>query len=80
MRVGDQITFHYDPLIAKIISHGRDRNEAVARMLTALGQVQLEGVKTNAAFLGRVVDHPAFRAGDTHTGFVAQYANSLTKG
>ena len=80
VREGDQITFHYDPLIAKIISHGRDRNEAVARMLMALGQVQLEGVKTNAAFLGRVVDHPAFRAGDTHTGFVAQYANSLTKG
>jgi 3-methylcrotonyl-CoA carboxylase alpha subunit len=80
VREGDQITFHYDPLIAKIISHGRDRNEAVARMLTALGQVQLEGVKTNAAFLGRVIDHPAFRAGDTHTGFVAQYANSLTKG
>jgi len=80
VREGDQITFHYDPLIAKIISHGPDRNEAVARMLIALGQVQLEGVKTNAAFLGRVVDHPAFRAGDTHTGFVAQYANSLTKG
>ena len=80
VREGDQITFHYDPMIAKIISHGRDRNEAVARMLMALGQVQLEGVKTNAAFLGRVIDHPAFRAGDTHTGFVAQYASSLTKG
>jgi 3-methylcrotonyl-CoA carboxylase alpha subunit len=80
VREGDQITFHYDPMIAKIISHGRDRNEAVARMLMALGQVQIEGVKTNAAFLCRVIDHPAFRAGDTHTGFVAQYASSLTKG
>jgi 3-methylcrotonyl-CoA carboxylase alpha subunit len=80
VREGDQITFHYDPMIAKIISHGRDRNEAVARMLIALGQVQIEGVRTNAAFLGRVIDHPAFRAGDTHTGFVAQYASSLTNG
>jgi 3-methylcrotonyl-CoA carboxylase alpha subunit len=80
VREGDQITFHYDPMIAKIISRGRDRNEAVARMLMALGQVQIEGVKTNAAFLGRVINHPAFRAGDMHTGFVAQYARSLTKG
>jgi 3-methylcrotonyl-CoA carboxylase alpha subunit len=80
VREGDQITFHYDPLIAKIVTHGRDRNEAIARMLTALGEVQVEGVKTNAAFLGRVIDHPAFRAGDTHTGFVSQCARDLTKG
>jgi 3-methylcrotonyl-CoA carboxylase alpha subunit len=80
VREGDQITFHYDPLIAKIVTHGRDRNEAIARMLTALGEVQVEGVKTNAAFLGRVIDHPAFRAGDTHTGFVSQCASDLTKG
>jgi 3-methylcrotonyl-CoA carboxylase alpha subunit len=80
VREGDLITFHYDPMIAKIISHGRDRDEAIARMLSALGQVQIEGIKTNTAFLGRVVDHPAFRAGDTHTGFVAQHASRLTKG
>jgi len=79
VREGDQITFHYDPMIAKIVSHGRDRNEAIARMLAALGGVQVEGVKTNAAFLARVIDHPAFRAGDTHTGFVAQFASDLTK-
>jgi acetyl/propionyl-CoA carboxylase alpha subunit len=70
VREGDQITFHYDPMIAKIASHGRDRNEAVTRMLAALGSVQVEGVKTNAAF----------RAGDTHTGFVAEHGAALTKG
>jgi len=80
VREGDQITFHYDPMIAKIVSHGRDRNEAIARMLTALGEVQVEGVKTNAAFLGRVIDHPAFREGDTHTGFIAQHSRDLTRG
>ncbi len=80
VRAGDQITFHYDPMIAKLASHGRDRSEAIARMLAALRGVEIEGVKTNAAFLGRVIDHPAFRAGDTHTGFVAQYASDLTKG
>jgi len=79
VREGDQITFHYDPMIAKMVSHGRDRNEAIARMLAALGGVQVEGVKTNAAFLARVVDHPAFRAGDTHTGFVAEHGAALTK-
>jgi acetyl/propionyl-CoA carboxylase alpha subunit len=79
VREGDQITFHYDPMIAKIVSHGRDRNEAIARMLAALGGVQVEGVKTNAAFLARVIDHPAFRAGDTHTGFVTEHAPALTK-
>jgi 3-methylcrotonyl-CoA carboxylase alpha subunit len=79
VREGDQITFHYDPMIAKIVSHGRDRNEAIARMLTALSGVQVEGVKTNAAFLAHVIDHPAFRAGDTHTGFVAEHGAALTK-
>jgi 3-methylcrotonyl-CoA carboxylase alpha subunit len=79
VREGDQITFHYDPMIAKMVSHGRDRNEAIARMLAALGGVQVEGVKTNAAFLGRVIDHPAFRSGNTHTGFVAEHGADLTK-
>jgi acetyl/propionyl-CoA carboxylase alpha subunit len=79
VREGDQITFHYDPMIAKIVSHGRDRHEAIARMLAALGGVQVEGVKTNAAFLARVIDHPAFRAGDTHTGFVTEHGAALTK-
>jgi 3-methylcrotonyl-CoA carboxylase alpha subunit len=80
VREGDQITFHYDPMIAKIVDHGHDRNEAIARMLAALGGVQVEGVKTNAAFLSRVIDHPAFRAGETHTGFVAEHGAALTKG
>src|SRR5882724_2150709 len=80
VREGDQITFHYDPMIANMASHGRDRNEAIARMLAALGGVHVEGVKTNAAFLRRVIDHPAFRAGDTHTGFVAEHGAALTKG
>ena len=79
VREGDRITFHYDPMIAKMVSHGRDRDEAIARMLAALSGVQVEGVKTTAALLGRVIDHPAFRAGDTHTGFVAEHGATLTK-
>jgi len=80
VREGDQITFHYDPMIAKLVSHGEDRAEAIARMLAALDEVQVEGVTTNAAFLRRVIDHPAFRAGDTHTGFVTEHGAGLLKG
>jgi 3-methylcrotonyl-CoA carboxylase alpha subunit len=80
VREGEQITFHYDPMIAKVATHGRDRGEAIARMLSALGDIQVEGVTTNAAFLRRVIDHPAFRAGDTHTGFVTEHGASLLKG
>jgi 3-methylcrotonyl-CoA carboxylase alpha subunit len=79
VREGDQITFHYDPMIAKLVSHGSDRNEAIARMLAALDEVRVEGVTTNAAFLRRAIDHPAFRAGDTHTGFVTEHGTALTK-
>ena len=80
VREGDQITFHYDPMIAKMVSHGSDRQDAIGRMLGALGAVDVEGVVTNAAFLRKVLDHPAFRAGDTHTGFVAEHGNALLKG
>jgi 3-methylcrotonyl-CoA carboxylase alpha subunit len=79
VREGDQISFHYDPMIAKIISQGQDRDTAIARMLTALGAVAVEGVATNAVFLGRLLDHPAFRAGDIYTGFAAEHAGELLK-
>jgi len=79
VREGDQISFHYDPMIAKIISQGQDRDAAIARMLSALGEVAVEGVATNAAFLGRLLDHPAFRAGDIYTGFAAEHAGELLK-
>jgi 3-methylcrotonyl-CoA carboxylase alpha subunit len=79
VREGDQITFHYDPMIAKIVSHGGDRDQAIERMLGALAAVHVEGVVTNASFLRKVLDHAAFRAGDTHTGFVTEYGNTLLK-
>jgi acetyl/propionyl-CoA carboxylase alpha subunit len=80
VREGDQITFHYDPMIAKVVSYGSGRDEAIERMLSALGEIQIDGVTTNAAFLRRAIGHPAFRAGDTHTGFVTEHGASLLKG
>ena len=74
---GDRITPFYDPMIAKLVAHGRDRGAAIDRMLTALGEFRIEGIVTNIDFLGRVIDHDAFRAGNTHTGFVDEHRSDL---
>jgi len=58
---GDRITPHYDPLLAKIITRGRDRTAAIERMRTALGAVVVEGVVTNLEFLESVLRDPVFR-------------------
>ncbi|WP_395673507.1 acetyl/propionyl/methylcrotonyl-CoA carboxylase subunit alpha [Inquilinus sp.] len=77
VRQGDTVTPFYDPMIAKIIAHGPDRAAAIARMLAALGQVEVEGLVANAPFLARTVDHPAFREGRTTTGFVDTHKAAL---
>ena len=73
----DQITPHYDPMIAKVIAAGPDRSEALERLHTALSETQLGGLTTNLAFLRRLVAHPAIRAGDLDTGFIARHAADL---
>jgi 3-methylcrotonyl-CoA carboxylase alpha subunit len=80
VREGDQITFHYDPMIAKLVARGDTRDAAIDRMLQCLNELAVEGVATNTGFLARVLDHAAFRAGDTHTGFVAEHGDALLKG
>jgi 3-methylcrotonyl-CoA carboxylase alpha subunit len=80
VREGDQITFHYDPMIAKLVARGDTRDAAIDRMLQCLNELAVEGVATNTGFLARVLDHPAFRAGDTHTGFVTEHGDALLKG
>ena len=74
---GDRITPFYDPMIAKLVAHGSDRSAAIDRMLTALGEFRIEGIVTNIDFLRRVIDHDAFRAGNTHTGFVDEHRSDL---
>ena len=54
----------YDSLIAKIIVHGADRAEAIARMRRALSETIVEGIKTTIPFHLRLLDDPVFRAGD----------------
>jgi 3-methylcrotonyl-CoA carboxylase alpha subunit len=70
---GSEVTVHYDPLLAKLLTRGRDRAEALARMEWALARYALLGVTTNIDFLRRVVTHPAFRAGQLHTHFLEEH-------
>ena len=74
---GDEITVHYDSMIAKIIAHGRDRAAACDRLSAALGAVRVAGPATNERFLRAVVDHPEFRAGRYDTGFVDRHLDRL---
>ena len=75
IRDGVTVSRHYDSLMAKIIAHGDDRDEAVSRLRDALGSVGLLGVATNVGFLKRVLDHPEFREGAVDTGFLERLAH-----
>ena len=70
VRQGDEISMHYDPMIAKLIVWDEDRKSALARMLTALAGYEVVGVATNVAFLGRVIASQAFSAADLDTGLI----------
>ena len=67
-REGAAVTPFYDPLLAKVIAHGRDRTEAIELLRRALDGFAIEGVKTNIAFLLRALRSAPFVAGDVHTG------------
>ena len=67
---GQQVTAAFDPMLAKVIVHGADRAEAIARADRALAGFVLLGCDTNLAFLRRLLRHPVFVAGDVHTGFL----------
>jgi len=67
------VTPYYDPMIAKLVVKGKDREEAIERMHQALKDYTVEGIKTNIPMLCQVIAHPAFRNGDTTTSFVAKH-------
>jgi 3-methylcrotonyl-CoA carboxylase alpha subunit len=74
---GDDVTHHYDPMIAKIIAHGEDRATAVDRLAVALRATEVVGLTTNRRLLNRILTHPAFAAGDVDTGFIERYRDAL---
>ena len=70
---GASVPMDYDPMIAKLIAWGRDRDEAVDRMRRALGDYRIGGVKTTIPFHLALMDHEAFRSGDLHTHFIDEH-------
>src|SRR4030095_15596896 len=69
---GVQVSVHYDPLLAKLVTRGDTREEAIARMLAALDGFVVEGVRTVIPFHRRVLESAAFRSGRVHTQMVEQ--------
>jgi 3-methylcrotonyl-CoA carboxylase alpha subunit len=74
---GDDISPFYDPMIAKLIAHGDDRDEAIAGLADILNEVEVWPVRTNAGFLFNALLHPAFGAGELDTGFIAREIDEL---
>jgi propionyl-CoA carboxylase alpha chain/3-methylcrotonyl-CoA carboxylase alpha subunit/acetyl-CoA/propionyl-CoA carboxylase biotin carboxyl carrier protein len=70
---GQRVTAAFDPMLAKLIVHGRDRETARRLALDALGRLAVLGCETNTAFLRRLAAHPDFAAGAVHTGFLDEH-------
>ena len=69
---GFEIPIHYDPMISKLVTHGRDRAEAVARMRRALREYKVAGVRTTIPFFETLLRDPEFLAGRLHTHFIQE--------
>ncbi|WP_372605060.1 biotin carboxylase N-terminal domain-containing protein [Actibacterium sp.] len=78
VRAGDAISPWYDPMIAKIITHGPTREVALARLAQALRDTQVAGAVTNLAFLGALAGHEGFARGEVDTGLIARDLAELT--
>jgi acetyl-CoA carboxylase, biotin carboxylase subunit len=72
---GDTVTPFYDPMLALVIAHGRDRNSAIRRLDGALADFGIEGVKTNIPFLRNMLASDAFEHGQHHTTFAEGFAS-----
>jgi acetyl-CoA carboxylase biotin carboxylase subunit len=78
MEAGARIPPYYDSMVAKVIAHGANREEARLRLLGALHEVRIEGVKTNIALHRAVLAHPEFVAGGMDTGFLGRLLAETT--
>ncbi len=71
---GTEVSPHYDPMMAKLIVHGTDRADAMARLRAALAATRLAGIATNLDYLRQIIDDPAFAAGEVSTAFLNGFA------
>ncbi|MGM1051263.1 MAG: acetyl/propionyl/methylcrotonyl-CoA carboxylase subunit alpha [Pseudomonadota bacterium] len=77
VETGDVVSMHYDPMLAKLIVHGDDRDQALATLNRALAALDVQGVVTNRAFLQRLATHPAFRNAELDTRFIEKNEATL---
>lgn len=70
---GGEIPMYYDSMIAKLIVHGQNRGEAIAKMRQALNAFAIRGISSNIPFQAALLAHPKFVAGDFNTGFIAEH-------
>lgn len=70
---GYTIPAYYDSMVAKVIVHGENRQDAIRKMRSALGEVVVEGIITNLDFQYEILNHPAFLSGDINTHFIPDY-------
>lgn len=77
VRQGDSVSVHYDPMIAKLVVWGQDRNSALQKLQQCLADYHIIGVKTNVKFLLNLSSHPEFLFGNVHTNFIQQHEKEL---
>ena len=70
---GMEVPIYYDPMLSKLITYGKDREEAIERMIRAIDDYQIAGVETTLSFAKYVMQHPAFTSGDFDTHFVKNH-------
>lgn len=73
---GMEIPIYYDPMIAKLVTYGKDREEAIERMIRAIEEYEITGIETTLGFGKFVMQHEAFRTGKFDTHFVGKYFNA----
>src|SRR5262249_19535303 len=74
---GWRVPIEYDPLISKLVTWGATRKEAIARMLRALREYQIDGIKSNIGFFMDILHHPDFERGDFDTGFIERFLGTV---
>ncbi|XP_029471700.1 methylcrotonoyl-CoA carboxylase subunit alpha, mitochondrial isoform X2 [Rhinatrema bivittatum] len=77
VRQGDEVTVHYDPMIAKLVVWEEDRSAALRKLRYCLRQYNIVGLNTNVEFLLSLASHPEFESGNVHTNFITQHHSEL---
>ena len=77
VRQGDEVSVHYDPMIAKLVVWGSDRTSALGKLYTCLSEYNIDGLPTNVDFLMRLASHDQFVAGNVDTDFIKRHGDEL---